>query len=427
MLDYTHSENNRLKRYALAEQSLKAALSHTACSEPEPRDLQIRTLKQAIAMLTTRARDAEQRSEALRMQLLDRQLDPTVYSSLQQERWKEEKRRLAVQDELNGLQAQLEMLSVGGDVGKSISISPEERRQINLARFLLSSHSPPLHKERSFKRMTVQDPPSRRLRPLSLTPKRPHSVDNHRESVPDTEQASSMNKQTPRKVPGRPGISTKSSPSLRSPTSSSSQSSPVTSSTDFSPKTAWFTLDDDEAKEGTAVIYQKDSQVAVNSPVSEEIQVDMPDYARNLIEEFDSFVAAPNLPFSSPSQKAPSTLFTPLPPSTPPSPRSERITPDSPGANPHISRLRRKQSQRSSLFSISEAISSRISFVSDHMHSPFSPKPSMSSLRSPQPSSHPRGGLETVGEVDPLENHPASSPSKLSFATRIKRRVLDRH
>lgn len=413
----------RQKRYTLAEQSLKNAFKHSESVQPAARELQIRALKQATEMLTSRARDAQERIETLRSRLSDRQVDPSVYAALQQERWKEEKRQAIIQEEVVVLQKQLQSLATSAT---STTHTAEERRLANLARFLQTSGSPRSTYTR--KRMSIQSPVAPRLRPLSLSSNRPHSADEL--SRARTEKLAVPIQPSASKRLLSPILPSKSSPSLRSPSLSSSstshESSPQTVNTDFSPRTPWFSHD--SATGGTVTIFRDSVQVYTeyDRVIPEDLHVDMPDYARNLIEEFDTCVTPRDLPLSSPLPPpsrisgAPSSSEGPSTPLASPQLGTAQTPLSSPNSStPNTpSRLRKKLSRRSSLFSIHEAISSRINFVGDHLTSSFSHKPSLSSLRSPQPSV-----LETVGEVDDTASTNATTVTRVSFASRIKRKV----
>ncbi|KAF9500059.1 hypothetical protein BDN71DRAFT_1263174 [Pleurotus eryngii] len=412
----------RQKRYTLAEQSLKNAFKHSESVQPASRELQIRALKQATEMLTSRARDAQERIETLRSRLSDRQVDPSVFAALQQERWKEEKRQAIIQEEVMVLQKQLQSLATSAT--ESATPTVEERRLANLARFLQTSASPRSTYTR--RRMSIQTPVAPRLLPLSLSTNRPHSADKLSRAQTGKPAVSIQSSISKRLL--SPILPSKSSPSLRSPSLSSSstshESSPQTVNTDFSPRAPWFSHNNNSG--GTVTIFRDSVQVYTESNLV-DLHVDMPDYARNLIDEFVTCVAPHDLPLS-PPLPSPSRLpgapspsegpFTPLASPEVGTATTPQSTPNPPTPNTP-SRLRKRLSRRSSLFSIHEAISSRMNFVGDHLTSSFSHKPSLPGLRSPQPSV-----LQTVGEVDDTVSTNATTATRVSFASRIKRKVL---
>ncbi|KAH7884769.1 hypothetical protein F5I97DRAFT_1499536 [Phlebopus sp. FC_14] len=173
----------RNRRYSAAEQALSDALQRHN-GEVSPRELQIRTLRQASAALSARALQSQERVAKLRLRLADRDASPDVYSAMQRERWMEEKRQSMVDRQVNELTQHLASLQANRDRGRkgdsSAALGNEARRRANLARFFDSSPTRTsfrlnlkcrLALDQSFpRRMTMNDVSPLRLRPSSVTP-----------------------------------------------------------------------------------------------------------------------------------------------------------------------------------------------------------------------------------------------------------------
>ncbi|KAF8912292.1 hypothetical protein CPB85DRAFT_1302353 [Mucidula mucida] len=131
----------RQRRYSQAEQALVATAKHTL-AEVSPRELQIRTLRKAAALLSSRAEDARSRAAHVRALLNDRDTDPSEFASLKRERWREERRLAAAEEEAKAISDQLAALATTTTTTDSNAPVPSlSRKQANLLRFL-SSHGP---------------------------------------------------------------------------------------------------------------------------------------------------------------------------------------------------------------------------------------------------------------------------------------------
>ena len=179
--------SSRSTRYSVAEQALASALKSSE-GERSPLELQIRALQQATAALSTRAEESRERVAKLRLSLTERDADPGIYAALQQECWMAEKRRRAVDKEVEMLTQHLKRLEADRDSDEhededrasSPALSNEAKWSTNLARFF--DHSPTktsfnlnlkcrLALEQPFpRRMTMSDVSPLRLRPSSVTP-----------------------------------------------------------------------------------------------------------------------------------------------------------------------------------------------------------------------------------------------------------------
>ncbi|GLB44868.1 hypothetical protein LshimejAT787_1802050 [Lyophyllum shimeji] len=175
------NEEHRRWRYSTAEAELVRQFRKSQ-TELSPRELQIRALEQATTVLSAHAQDARERADRLRQLLEDRDTDPVVYETLKRERWLEESRQFAVEQERKVVRQNLEMLtnlsSHGGTEVLSASLgdaqtADEARRRRNLLKFLDSSSTHPpvrvrkatsLIFERSSKRRTLDRVTPMRLR-----------------------------------------------------------------------------------------------------------------------------------------------------------------------------------------------------------------------------------------------------------------------
>ncbi|KAG6369683.1 hypothetical protein JVT61DRAFT_14108 [Boletus reticuloceps] len=142
--------SSRSNRYSIAEQALVSALKHSE-EERSPLELQIYALQRATVVLSTHAKESRERAAKLKLSLTERGTEPSVYVALQQERWMEEKRRSAVDKEMEMLTQHLSRMKAdrGSDQHddenhpSSPALNNEAQRSANLARvgLLLTSHS----------------------------------------------------------------------------------------------------------------------------------------------------------------------------------------------------------------------------------------------------------------------------------------------
>lgn len=179
--------SSRSNRYSVAEQALASALKSSE-EERSPLDLQICALQRASVTLSTRVKESQERVARLKLSLTERDIDPDKYVALQRERWMAEKRKSAVDREIEMLTQHLKRLKAdrdpdqheGEDRGSSPALINEAKRSANLARFL--DYSPTrtsftldfkcrLALDQPFpRRMTMSDVSPLRLRPSSVTP-----------------------------------------------------------------------------------------------------------------------------------------------------------------------------------------------------------------------------------------------------------------
>ncbi|KAF9012228.1 hypothetical protein BDZ89DRAFT_1119023 [Hymenopellis radicata] len=196
----------RQRRYSQAEQALVATARHTF-AEVSPRELQIRTLRQAAALLSSRSEDARSRAAHVRALLNDRNTDPSEFESLKRERWREERRLAAAEDEAKVISDQLAALATTDSDAPAPSIS---RKQANLLRFLNSHGSvkpKPKHK-------TIPSLKDDRMRRVTMSAASPMRL---RTSIPQS-HLRSISLDLNIKLPPRPRAVSASSSSLRTVT-----------------------------------------------------------------------------------------------------------------------------------------------------------------------------------------------------------------
>jgi hypothetical protein len=179
----TPMQSRRGQRYTRSEEALAKSLKRCK-PEPSAQELQIRALEQVTAILSARAKDAQERAAKLRGAMSDKhtETDPQTFATMQRERWMEEKRKSVVDSEAKVVREQIVSLSRFGGKIKTIKraeaqskmTSEETRRQANLAKFFelsptrkpISSRkrSSPSSYDRAPRRVTMNDAPPMLLR-----------------------------------------------------------------------------------------------------------------------------------------------------------------------------------------------------------------------------------------------------------------------
>lgn len=146
------NESRRQQRYSKAEATLSTSLKHCK-PEPTPEELQIRALEQVTALLSAHAKDAQERAVKLRGVLMDKDgdVDPKLYIQMQRERWMEEKRQGAVDNEVKAVKECIISLNrfgksrpqAAGGMPKVVSKGEESeaKRRANLVKFFESSQN----------------------------------------------------------------------------------------------------------------------------------------------------------------------------------------------------------------------------------------------------------------------------------------------
>ncbi|KAG2145316.1 uncharacterized protein EDB93DRAFT_1151568 [Suillus bovinus] len=334
----------RQRRYTIAEQALEHALK-SCTRERSPQELQILALEKATAALSARANESRERAAKLRVCLADRAVDPKSYTALQSDRWMEERRQFEADREVSQLSQHLASLKLKRGVPEpgrfnfheNLPVTPldnEARRQANLIRFFERSPTRtslhiyhkcrPLFVSCTFsRRITMSDISPLRLRPPTNITQRFTTQNSHPKSIGGEPSVPPMRSSKPRVAsgPSRSSLVRNMGPSNaeRKRNSSLSQSSTLSSRlpsfneftddvmTSTRPSTPPLSIASTSSN-GTSHISRVPSETppqapsggvatiyASSSPRShmeilaelDEDSVRVPEYAVNLLEEFD--------------------------------------------------------------------------------------------------------------------------------------------
>ncbi|KAF5379695.1 hypothetical protein D9615_005731 [Tricholomella constricta] len=325
-------DQRRLQRYLTAEGKLARQFQQCQ-SETPSRELQVQALERATTMLNTHALDARERVENLRTLLADRSMDPDTYESLKRERWVEENRQSVVDQETKVVRQHLDSLSNHLTHGDPLSgfrathlITDEERRRRNLLKFFDASPTQPsirirkatsLLFERAPKRRTLNRVSPMRLRTTStisnasfqpLLPisrdgwtRRPRHITNPGDVA--TRETSTLSLPPPLKIVTEDRSMaidedlspyTETEASYVSKFTDASSTSPTTAIT-CSPPLLTSRLPmtrekpDSSDETGTATIYLSSFSAPPTGQhlTAEDVEVSLPDYALDLFSRFD--------------------------------------------------------------------------------------------------------------------------------------------
>jgi hypothetical protein len=388
------------------EEELVTSLKHCTTGA-SPQELQIRALKQAMSILSSYAQHSQERVERLRTVLADRKVEPEVYEKLQRERWMEEKRQLAVNEETKVVLRYLKVLNESSHDDTYVPCVPdppapaltaEARRDANLLMFLASTqtqapirtHRPSSTSfEHTLRRRTMDRVTPMKLRSSFTSPALVGTIKGHSRTVsldraklawqPPTRSSNGLGPTASMSPPhdaailsvvaedpdcSVDGLSLSESTSL----DTSSSHLPAFETLDSTPLTSaamdtchilkTLTPNPEEDQGGTATIFRTVSHHS--SDILANLHISLPDYALELFSHFEQSHIAPLKPIFPPSNiSQPSS-----PHSFVPSSRCAHITssflqvPPSTPTSSNSSGLRRKPSHRN-LFSIPPPIASR--------------------------------------------------------------------
>jgi hypothetical protein len=267
----------RRSRYNRAEQSL-VFRSMQISSEPSPEELKIRILQEAVANLSTYARESQESVVQLRKRLVDRSMEPESYQLLQKERWREERRQVVLEQKAKVAREKLACLSSG-----DISEQPKpDRRTANLISFFdrsmtktsLQFKTPPSFE---LKKITELSPLSLRPRP---TPTRIPIAPLNIKAFPQPREPLYARRNQPQK-----SIITKIDEDK--PRTISQAISLATTETGFTSTLSPSTSNDDDASEGFAYIYSPTSRRCKADVMAELDDIPIPDYAVHLLRDFE--------------------------------------------------------------------------------------------------------------------------------------------
>lgn len=334
------AESRRQQRYSRAEQALVSSLKQ--CSpEPALQELQIRALEQVTALLSAHARDARDRSAKLRESLGAKDTDPQIYIAMQKERWMEEKRQCVVDSEIKAVQDHLVSMNrfgrrsiARGDCGEIISkpMDKDARKRANLAKFFESSPTrTPISSRRSSvdqrapRRVTMNDAPPMRLRTSIASTFTPYdkghlrsiSLDaklGNRASTSSLTSRSSLKHpfgSTPLEIVAEvtgnsetSAVLPRSSIDMGVPTLSESMSDSAISTRSPTPPPSNSMVP--SPGDGVAVIYtpaKLRSKAAILASM-DDVQLQLPSYALDLMEDLDNLTIRQPMPFQTATPSA---------------------------------------------------------------------------------------------------------------------------
>ena len=268
----------RLARYSASEQALAESFQHCG-TQQLPEELHLEALKRSTSILNALIADARDAVDKLRTLLANRSAEPTVYRSIQRQRWMEERRHDAFDQLSKTLRTELARLSSSTNIGQTFTLeSSNSKSNTNLIKFLESSRRRIPIRSRTRRRMPLppkphDEQPNDSHMPLEL-PRIPH--ENHTtsdasnlETIADDNEAISI---------------------ITLPVS--------------------YNQDDTD---GTALIWRDVPRS--KEEILAELHVSMPDYVADLLSDFESSTSRPGPITLSPHTK--SRLDT----SSPPTPR----------------------------------------------------------------------------------------------------------
>ncbi|CAL1716108.1 unnamed protein product [Somion occarium] len=320
-VSYDSVDSSRHLRYSREEDALKSALQ-SCTAEPTDRELQIRAIEKAIALLKTHAIDAQERAKRLRAVLSDRDLEPETYQSLQRERWIEEHRSKARSDESKAL---LEMVTkLKASTGSLIDppVTTGSKLYANLSQFFsysptrvsLSSSSRRIWDDSIFRHRTISDVRSLRLRSTAATSALSSPVGRRiRSKSMGRKYAAPDNRSVDTPYTRGAGRFKELSGGTMPRAATTTMSAQVTS-----PAALLF------QDAGVATIFTSATPRSREELTAEVEHVELPSYAQDLMDEFDDIdgdITLPNLPSQS------STRAQPVPVGQPPSLPLPTLTP----------------------------------------------------------------------------------------------------
>ncbi|KAF8813445.1 hypothetical protein BYT27DRAFT_7024082, partial [Phlegmacium glaucopus] len=146
----------RLARYSMSEQALAKSFQHCE-SQQLPHELHLEALQKSTSILNALAVDARDAVDRLRPLLANRSAEPSIYKSMQRQRWMEERRHLALDQLSKVLRAELARLSSSTNIGQALTLEPSNSKSnTNLVKFFESSRRTPI---RSRTRRRIPLPP----------------------------------------------------------------------------------------------------------------------------------------------------------------------------------------------------------------------------------------------------------------------------
>ena len=129
----------RLARYLASEQALAESFRHCGFQQL-PDELHLEALKKSASILNALAADAKDAVDRLRTLLANRSAEPTLYKSIQRQRWMEERRHDTFDQLSKTLRTELARLSSSTNIGQTLTLEPSNSNSnTNLDKFFESS------------------------------------------------------------------------------------------------------------------------------------------------------------------------------------------------------------------------------------------------------------------------------------------------
>ena len=150
----------RLARYSASERALAESFQHCG-TEQLPEELRLEALKKSTSILNVLIADAREAVDRLRTLLANRSAEPTLYRSIQRQRWMEEKRHDAFDQLSKTLRTELARLSSSTNIGQTFTLeSSNSKSNTNLIKFFESSRRRIPIRSRTRRRMPLPPKPS---------------------------------------------------------------------------------------------------------------------------------------------------------------------------------------------------------------------------------------------------------------------------
>lgn len=280
----------RLARYSASEQALAESFQHCE-TQQLPQELHLEALKRATFILDVLAADARDAGDRLRVLLANRSAEPTLYRSMQCQRWMAERRHVALDQLSKTLRTELARLSSSTNFGQTLTLeSSNSKPNTNLVKFF----------ESSWRRIPIRSRTRRRM-PLPSKPRDEQLVDDfymefprrHNENhiIPLVLKSPQQRHFFPSYTPQPPQNHSASASSVENATSTPSPSADSNLETiiEDNETTPHSTLPVDYNQgetDGTALIW-RDAPFS-KEKFSGELHVPMPDYVIDLLAGFES-------------------------------------------------------------------------------------------------------------------------------------------
>ena len=280
----------RLARYSASEQALAESFQHCGIQQlPEERHLE--ALKQSSSILDALATDARDAVGRLRTLLANRSAEPTLYRSIQRQRWMEERRHDSFNQLSKTLRTELARLSSSTNIGETLTLeSSNSKPNTNLVKFFESRRRIPI---RSRTRRRIPLPPKRHNEQAndSHLPIELPRIHHENYIIPLVLKPPQRRRFIPSYTsqPSQDHSSSSSSVENASSPSTASDASNLETVADDNEAILHFTLPADNNQDntnGTALIWRDVPRS--KEEIMAELHVSMPDYVADLLADFES-------------------------------------------------------------------------------------------------------------------------------------------